>query len=106
MIDPTLRGVCAHFGIDPTLIAAVEKAEGNIVRAVACSVPSVTTREKALDITCRSAVHAMCDFIKAKGLQAEFIAAWGAKWAPVGAENDPKNLNKNWASNTLKSWLA
>lgn len=27
------------------------------------------------------------------------IKAFGGRWAPVGAENDPNNLNKNWIPN-------
>lgn len=30
------------------------------------------------------------------------IAAIGAKWAPVGASNDPNNLNANWPKNVKK----
>lgn len=29
----------------------------------------------------------------------DFIAFLGARYAPIGAENDPKNLNRNWVKN-------
>jgi hypothetical protein len=104
-IDPDVRGMAAHFGVDAALIQAVVNAEGNILRAVQCTFPSVQTREKALDIVCRSAVHAMNDFIRARGEQSDFVTFWGAKWAPLGASNDPHDLNANWVPNVTKGWL-
>jgi hypothetical protein len=104
-IDPDVRAIAARFGLDPRLIQAVVKAEGNILRAVQCSVPSVTTREKALDVTCRSAVHAMGDFLEEQGLRAQFVDRWAQRWAPVGAENDPTALNANWPTNVKAFWL-
>ena len=103
-IDPDVARVCKEFNLDPALIQAVVKAEGNIVRAVQCSLPSVTTREQAIRVTCRSAVHAMSDYLKAER-GPEFVAFWGARWAPLGAQNDPKSLNKNWPVNVTKLWL-
>lgn len=103
-IDPDVRGVAAHFGIDARLIQAVVNAEGDIVRAVQCSVPSVQTREKALDVLCRSAVHALSDYVKA-GHATDFVEFWGARWAPQGAANDPTHLNQNWPKNVKVLWL-
>jgi hypothetical protein len=62
-IDPDVRGVSSFFGVDPALVQAVVAAEGDIVRAVRCSYPTVQTREEALKITARSAAHAMSDWI-------------------------------------------
>ena len=33
------------------------------------------------------------------GQPGEFITFLGARWAPVGAANDPTNLNRNWVRN-------
>ena len=98
--------VARDFGIDAALLQAVVNAEGNIIKAVQCSVPSVTTREQALRITARSAVHAMSDWIKGGGEERQdaFIAFWAARWAPQGASNDPNNLNEHWASNVDRLW--
>jgi hypothetical protein len=103
-IDPDIRRIALRFGVDAKLIAAVVKAEGNIIKAVQCSLPKVTTEEQALDVTCRSAVHAMSDFIKANHAEA-FVQFWAKRWAPVGAANDPTSLNKNWPLNVLRLWL-
>jgi hypothetical protein len=92
-------------GLDPRLVQAVVRAEGDIVRAVQCSYPSVTTRAKALDILCRSAVHAMSDFIE-RGQAEDFVSFWGARWAPVNVANDPAHLNENWNRNVFKLWRA
>jgi hypothetical protein len=109
VIDPTLRGICAQFGVDPQLIAAVQQAEGGpdaLIRAVQCSLPSVQTREKALDVACRSAVHAMDDFLRERGLRADFVAFWAARWAPDGAANDPTHINAHWSANVTQLWTA
>jgi len=107
-IDPDVRGIAAHFGLDPVLIQAVVNAEGGgqaIVRAVQCSIPSVQTREKALDVLCRSCVHALSDFMK-KTAPGSFVAFWQERWAPIGAANDPQRLNGHWAKNVsqLSGW--
>lgn len=104
-IDPDVRGVSQHFGVDAALIQAVVNAEGNILKAVQCSIPSVQTRDKALEVLCRSAVHAMSDYIRLQSSsRAEFIAFWGERWAPIGAGNDPRGLNANWVPNIRKLW--
>ena len=111
MIDAAVLKAARHFGIDPALIQAVVRAEGNIVKAVSISFPSVTTLDQALDITCRSAVHAMSDFLQTPqtslstaSLQEQFVRFWAARWAPVGVANDPHGLNHNWPGNVLKFW--
>lgn len=101
IIDPDVRGVAAHFGVDAALIQAVVQAEGNIVRAVQCSIPSVQTREQALQILCRSAVHAMSDYIRSDRAGA-FVEFWQQRWAPLKVANDPTNLNAHWSANVKK----
>lgn len=97
-----------HFGLPPTLLQAIVDAEGGqdaIIRAVQCSLPQVTTLNKALEVTCRTVTHALSDYVLAAGAAPEgtmrdgFIAFLGARWAPRGAANDPTNLNANWARN-------
>ena len=102
-IDPDVRAVAKDFGLDAALLQAVVKAEGNIVKAVQCSIPSVQTRDQALRITARSAVHALSDYVK-QTQRSAFVTYWAARWAPQGASNDPTNLNKNWPKNVLAFW--
>jgi hypothetical protein len=102
-IDPDVARVAKQFGMDAALIQAVVNAEGNILKAVQCSIPSVTTREQAIEVTCRSAAHAMSAYVSANDAEG-FVAFWGAKWAPVGAQNDPHDLNRNWPLNVLRGW--
>jgi hypothetical protein len=103
-IDTDVARISAHFGIDPRLIQAVVIAEGNILKAVQCSLPNVSTREQALEVTCRSAVHAMSDYVKTHA-GPDFVAMWANRWAPQGVANDPTNLNGNWPVNVVKGWL-
>ena len=47
--------------------------------------------------------HALRDY---KGSDAkEFIKFLGGRYCPVGAENDPKGLNKNWIGNVTKIYF-
>ena len=105
-IDPDVAEAAYAFGVDPRLIQAVVRAEGDIVRAVQCSLPAVTTRAEALRVTARSALHALSDFYLhgAGGTPADFVRFWGARWAPVGSADDPRNLNANWVPNVLVNW--
>lgn len=104
-VDADVTAIAHHFGVAPELIQAVMNAEGNIIQAVHVSIPSVHDRQTAIDVTCRSAVHAMSDWIRADQARLEaFVAFWGARWAPVGVDNDPTNLNTNWVPNVTKGW--
>ncbi len=102
-IDLDVAATAKHFGVDAALIQAVVQAEGDILKAVQCSLPSVSTRQEALEVTCRSAVHAMSDYVKAHDAL-PFVTFWGARWAPVGADNDPRHVNANWTGNVWKLW--
>jgi hypothetical protein len=104
IIDPDVEKAAAQFGLDPKLIQAVVQAEGDILKAVRCSFPDIQSRAQALDILCRSAVHAMSDFLEVDGSRLAFVRFWGARWAPVGAANDPAGLNANWIKNILALW--
>lgn len=105
--DPEIAATAKYFGVDAALIQAVERAEGDLLKAVRCSIPNAKDRSEAIRITCRSALHALYDFhFKAGGGTPEqFVTYWGARWAPVGAKNDPKGLNANWAKNVKALWL-
>lgn len=106
-IEKDVADVAKHWGLDPALLQAVVVAEENIIKAVQCSFPEITTRAQALDILARSATHALCDFVRANGkTQADFVLFWAAKWAPIGAKNDPTLLNANWPRNVLTNWRA
>jgi hypothetical protein len=104
-INPTIRAKAAYFGVDPALVQAVYQAEGGtehaILTAVQCSIPSVQTFEKAIEVVCRSAVHAMSDYVKAHD-PAAFVESWAKRWAPRGVANDPTNR----PSNVKRLWLA
>lgn len=102
-IDDDVARIAKQFGVDAELIQAVVVSEGNILKAVQCSIPSVKTREKAIEVTCRSAAHAMSDYLKAHAAGA-FVAFWSERWAPRGVANDPKDLNQFWPVNVLRLW--
>ena len=106
-IDPDTARICRRFaGTSKSfvnLITAVEQAEGNIIKAVQCTYKDVKDRDTALDITCRSAVHAMADYLAGSS---GFVRFWQQRWAPSGAANDPTNLNAHWEGNVSRLWKA
>lgn len=104
-IDADIRTICETYSTVPSfvqLIQAIVTAEGNILKAVQCSEPTVSTREQAIQVVCRSVIHRMSDYLlKTPEAFAEYM---GSFWAPLHAANDPTDLNKNWAPNVAKLW--
>jgi len=106
-IDTDVAAAAKFWGEDPRLVQAIVDAEGGgaaIVRAVQCSVPTVRTREKALEVVCRSLNHRRRDYIAQLGQNADFIAFFSTHWAAPNADNDPTHLNENWPNNVRKLW--
>ncbi|HYM23262.1 MAG TPA: hypothetical protein VEU08_08640 [Vicinamibacterales bacterium] len=108
-IEPDVYRVASTFGLDASLLQAIVDNEEDIVRAVQCAVQSVSTRSEALQITARSAVHAMCDYIKsgAAERQDDFIRFWSRRWSSFAAE-DPKEaalLKAGWKTNVDQWWV-
>lgn len=106
-IETDVAAVAKQFGEDPRLLQAIVTAEGDILKAVRCSVPTCADRHEALQITCRTVNHRRREFLHSLGASSDaaFVAFLGAAWAPVGAANDPRNLNANWVGNVRKLWL-
>ena len=102
MIDADVRRIATEFNLDPKLVQSVVKQEGDIVRAVQCSVPDVTTREQAIRILCLSLVHRLWEFAGQR--PGAFVAYFGSKWAPYPTANDPKGLNRFFVPNVLQFW--
>ena len=87
------------------LIQAMIKAEGGekaFIRAVQISIPSVKTFEQAKEVAINTLTHLTWEYAVKDGYEG-FVGYLGSIWAPIGAENDPTNLNKNWIPNVLKS---
>lgn len=109
-IDPDVQEIASQFSNAPSFVRfvqAIVNAEGPgqaIVKAVQCSDGSVTTREKAIEVVCRSAVHRAFDYLHDTHPN-EFAGYMGSFWAPVGVANDPKGLNRFWPNNVAKFWL-
>lgn len=106
-IDPDVRRIAKRWGLDAALIQAVVQAEGgtlaHLLKAVRCSLPDTKNTDEAIEIACRSAAHAMSDYLKAH-YGPQFVQFWAKRWAPVGVENDPTALNANWPVNVIKLW--
>jgi hypothetical protein len=104
-IQADVRGIAQSFNLDAALVQAIVNAEGNIVAAVRCTYPHVTTREEAIRILCRSIVHSMRDYIvEQQRLAGDFVAFFSRRWAPINVANDPHHLNENWPNNVRQLW--
>ena len=103
-IDVDVLETASRFGLDPTLVQSVVNAEGDILKAVRCSIPSAKDRADAIDILCRSLVHRLNDFVHITD-PVGFVEFFAQKWAPVGVANDPHGLNANLPKNVKMFWL-
>lgn len=110
------------------LLDAMVRAEGGedaFLRAIRCSRPLCSSYGEALAIACktiRNRVLACQQFdiplyetVRHNAMDPwtgeenprrlvfseKFIQFLGERWAPVGADNDPQNLNHHWVSNVL-----
>ena len=92
------------------LIDAMVKAEGGehaFLVAVRCSLPRTKDYKEARLIAANTIAHHLWDWmIQSHGPDMgdhlpAFVIYLGSKWAPIGADNDPTNLNRNWVPNVL-----
>jgi hypothetical protein len=92
-------GLCgnADAQVNPERLAdAIYKAEGGAKTAHPYGIMvryKVTTPRQACINTVK---HALRDY---KGPEDGFIAFLGSRYAPIGASNDPANLNIHWVKN-------
>jgi hypothetical protein len=106
VIDLDVREWAKQWGLDPALLQALVVSEGDIVKAVQKSVPSVHVRGEALMVACRSLTHRLWEYAKGMAQPGEDFPAYFCRyWAPVGVENDPTNLNRNLPINLRRLWL-
>jgi len=73
---------------------AIKKQEGDPKRHGVLSIKT-SSPEEAERILLNSISNNYRRWVKA-GKPGNFIDFMGKRWAPIGAENDPKGLNKNW----------
>lgn len=81
----------------PQIAHAVKIAEGNKRNHGVLSVPTANAGE-ASKVLNDSVYNNFVRWDQA-GRPGKFIDFMQQRWAPIGAKNDPKNLNKNWAGN-------
>lgn len=114
-----IERVAHSLGIDPLFVAAIRKAEGGRDGREfgVLSVPAPDYNSQ-LRICCNTVKNFLAAYdtnpfsvIMSKGAikrliySGNFIASFARKWAPIGAENDPRNLNRNWFTN-VTNWYS
>ena len=83
--------------IMPYIAKAIKTAEGNPRNFGVLSVPTSSSGE-ANTVLNNSIRNSIIRWIQA-GQPIPFSEFMQKRWAPIGAENDPKNLNVNWLLN-------
>lgn len=85
----------------PPIASAVKKAENNGRNHGVLSV-STANEGEASQVLDNSIYNNFVRWHEA-GRPGKFIDFMQQRWAPIGAKNDPKNLNKNWSPNVRKA---
>jgi hypothetical protein len=94
-------------GYAARLADAIWHAEGGKQARVSHGVLSVPTRNAAhARAVCLNTIRKNWDRWEAAGSPGDFVEFLGAKYAPLGAKNDPKGLNKNWVRNVKSRLLS
>jgi hypothetical protein len=104
----------AAYGVDPLFIAAIRHAEnggpGREFGVLSVSAPSYAEQ---LSVCCATVRHrlALSPINPFMGIASprlrysdEFISHFASIWAPSHADNDPTNLNANWATNVTNAY--
>jgi hypothetical protein len=99
-------------GVDARLLGAIRKAEmGGAGKEFGVLYSGADTYQQQATIAANTIRSKQSDYEATRGYSAvvenrytdEFIAYLGSKYAPVGAANDPGNLNSNWVNN-VATW--
>ena len=82
---------------------AVKVAEGN-PRNFGVLSEKIDSPQKANRILNESIRNSYLRWLQS-GMPGKFVDFMSDRWAPIGAENDPENLNPNWRVNVRKNLL-
>ena len=85
--------------IMPYMHKAVKQAEGDKTGKLGVRSIQTDNPDQVLD---NSIVNNFSRWVQGRE-PGKFVDFMQKKWAPIGAENDPKGLNKNWAGNVRNS---
>ncbi len=109
-----IRAAALAHGVDPFFIAAVRKAEngapGREFGVLTLKAPTyseqleaccATVRNRMVEHPPRLRVRLLTSGISRLCLNDDWIDWFAARWAPLGAANDPNSLNVNWSNNVI-----
>ena len=103
VINPNLKDTLGY--IKPYFNTAIKKAENNPrnLGVLSREVNSPAEANKVLNQSIDNNFWRWLMTAKDNQLPKEkYVDFIQQRWAPIGAKNDPKNLNKNWAPNVRK----
>jgi hypothetical protein len=99
----SVSGADVYQRFKSTLLDAINKAEGGWSAAVPYGIQGTVTRQGVTYFPSRAAASALVDNIYESWIQrgkpGDFLSYLQSVWAPIGATNDPQNLNRNWLGN-------
>lgn len=93
--SPTLASETKY---ETRLVNAIRTSENNPNYGV-LSIPCV---DDCREICLNSVRNNLFRYLEATGQMEDFLVLMQRRYAPIGASNDPNNLNRNWAKNVLK----
>lgn len=115
---PRIRQIAAEYGVDPLFIMAIREQEsGRAGREFGVLSTAAPTWDAQCAVCCASVrnrlslwaspVFALSQGPSVKRLRYSdsFIETFASRWAPVGADNDPENLNANWAAGVIHIYV-
>lgn len=107
--------VAARVGVPAVFLAAIRLAEnGRPGREFGVLSEEATTYEaqcRIAALSIRNNTYRYVERFKAwptdpsGGLSEAFTKFMAARWAPVGTENDPTNLNAHWPGNVWRAYM-
>lgn len=109
-----IRAAAIAHGIDPFFVAAIRKAEnGAAGREFGVLTVKAPTYSEQLEAACATVRNRMVEHppryrprlltsgISRLCLNDDWIEWFAARWAPLGASNDPNSLNVHWSDNVI-----
>jgi hypothetical protein len=109
-----IRAAALAHGVDAFFIAAIRKAEngapGREFGVLSVHAPTyadqlreccATVRRRMSEKPPRMGLRILRNGVVRLILPNDWIDWFGSRWAPLGAENDPLALNRNWSDNVV-----
>lgn len=112
---PVIQAEARLWRLDPDFLEAIRQTEnGGPGREFGVLSVSAPGYQSQLMVACHTVAHRLTEFdgnplawvFSRIRYRREFVRWFSGIWAPVGAGNDPENLNLNWLTNCWSAYEA